>query len=205
MWKMPSKIALAVALILLPVGMMTALIVQGAVASPPQTARAPLPVGYSTDQQGAQAATEVKRRPYVSFAGHDSLIHSREFVRVTTREAWSELWERHLGDGLPQTAQGWPQIPEVDFNQCEVIAFFRGDAWNTNGEIVDSITDRGRSILIRFDSSTYQTAGPDGGGVQVTPFGMWVIPATTKPIVIEENVQGMIGRPPKWKQQHRFE
>ena len=145
------------------------------------------------------------QRPYVSFGGHYSLITERQFVRITTAEQWQKLWDRHRGEDIPRNALGWSAIPQVDFDTCLVVAFFRGNAWNTNGEFVVEMADRHDAVRIRFDSSTFQTAGPDGGGVRVTPFGMWVIPRTGKAIVIEENVQGLIGREPKWKEQHRFE
>jgi len=37
-----------------------------------------------------------------------------------------------------------------------------------------------------------------------TAYGMFVLPRTDKPIVLFENVQGLIGEPPIWKEKHRF-
>lgn len=143
--------------------------------------------------------------PAVSFIGHDSLITERRFARVTTKAEWVALLEEHLGDRMPMSLTDWPLPPVVDFDRYQIVAFFRGSAWNTNGEFVVSVEDRGADWLVRFDSSTFQTMGPDGGGMRATPFGIWILPRTSKPIVIEENVQGLIGKPPVWKEQHRFE
>ena len=55
--------------------------------------------------------------------------------------------------------------------------------------------DEPKLLRVRFDHKSYQTSGPDGGGERVQPFGMFVIPRTDKPIVLEENTQGLIGKP----------
>ena len=143
-------------------------------------------------------------RPYVSIAGHDSAITERRCVRVADAKTWAALWAEHRGDRLETNASGWPTTPAIDFDTCMVIAVFRGEAWNTNGEFVESIAEVDGAVRVRFDSSTFQTIGPDGGGVRVTSFGIWIIAKTARPIVVEENVQGMINRPPKWKEQWRF-
>ena len=36
-------------------------------------------------------------------------------------------------------------------------------------------------------------------------YGMWVLPRTLEPVVLIENVQGRLGEPPIWEEQHRFE
>lgn len=153
---------------------------------------------------GAPGPDGLPGKPYVALSGHDSAITERRCVRVTDAETWAALWKEHRGEKLETNASGWPTTPVIDFERCMVIAVFRGESWNANGEYVESIEEVDRHVRLRFDSHTFQTSGPDGGGVRVTPFGIWVIARTEKPIVIEENVQGLIGQPPKWKEQWRF-
>jgi hypothetical protein len=42
--------------------------------------------------------------------------------------------------------------------------------------------------------------GPNGGGVQATVYGFFVLPRSSKTVVLEENVQNYLGQPPEWKE-----
>ena len=44
-----------------------------------------------------------------------------------------------------------------------------------------------------------------GGGERVTPYAIYVLPRLNKPVVIEMNTQDMIGQPPVWTEQARFD
>ena len=57
---------------------------------------------------------------------------------------------------------------------------------------------------IRFDDKSYQTEGPNGGGKRVSPFGFFVLPRTELPIVLQQNVQSLIGEPPQWQERARL-
>jgi hypothetical protein len=111
----------------------------------------------------------------------------------------------HTGEEHRFGAHGAVGVPVIDFDRFEVVAYFRGDSWNSIGEYGESIQPGPDQVLIRYDSMSYQTAGPDGGGVKVKPFGIWVIDRSDRSIAMEENVQSLIGQPPIWKEQHRFE
>ena len=152
-----------------------------------------------------QAARMLPTKPYVTFMGHDSRITDIRFLRITDHESWVALWRDHRGAEMPKNASGWPNVPQVDFERCQVIAIFRGEGWNCNGEYLVSMTDRGAGWRLRVDSSTFQTFGPDGGGVRVTSYGMFVIPRGMGSITLESNVQALKGLPPEWKVEHRFD
>ncbi len=156
----------------------------------------------------ADAAAIVRSfKPLVSLLGHDSAIKDRRLVRITDKQSWEKLWTEHRGDDIEKAAGGsWPLFPLIDWDNCFVIAQFAGKTWNCNGEFVEAIDEHEDHITLFFDSATFQTAGPDGGGIRVTPFGIWVLPRIQgKPWVIQENVQGLIGEPPIWKEQARFD
>jgi hypothetical protein len=132
---------------------------------------------------------------------------------VTAEDEWVKLWSRHAGKpiraaygGRPAALEGDAQfIPALDFDRYMVIAIATGASWNSDGIQFVSAEENADRILFRFDHWSYQTAGPDGGGVRVAPFGFFVLPRSAKPIVVEENVQGLIGHPPKWKERARFD
>jgi hypothetical protein len=143
--------------------------------------------------------------PLVTFAGDGSKIAARRFVKVTSKDQWAALWLEHTGQAAAVGEYQWfynpGKVPEVDFEQCMVLGVFQGGRWNSAGIEVEEILADGKRTVVRFDDRSFQTEGPDGGGVQGRPFGLFVLPRDTKPIVLEENVQSLIGAPPEW--QHR--
>jgi hypothetical protein len=143
----------------------------------------------------------------VEWVGAHSRVTQPRFERVRTREQWEDLWHLHTGEGrrFKDTPYAYP--PRIDFGRFEIIAYFRGPSKNCDGEELVSSDRLDDATRLRFDSITYQTMAAPGekdDGVDCEPFGIWLIDRTTGPIVIEENVQGIIGQPPKWKEQHRF-
>jgi hypothetical protein len=165
--------------------------------------------GASAQQRAAPQLEENTGGAVVSWIGAHSKIVERKFERIRSQEEWENLWHTHTGEGKKFKDPVYAFPPRIDFKRCEVVAFFRGRATNHDGEEMVSIAPGADgSVLLRFDSLGYQTAAPPGQvdhGVACEPFGIWVIDRTDKPIVIEENVQSLIGQPPKWNEQHRFE
>lgn len=86
-----------------------------------------------------------------------------------------------------------------------VVAMFHGERWNTERLELVSRDEDERRLRVRFRGRYYQTGGPDGGGVKVTAYGIFVLARSSKPLVIEEDVQNYKHHPPKWKEQARFD
>ncbi len=164
------------------------------------------PAAFQPPPQSAQAMAEEKTIPVlVSWIGADSRIEKPRYARITTAEEWAKVWHEHKGTAPTPGGHGDLAVPRIDFSACVVIAVFQGKAYNSNGvEVVSAAEDAGR-MLVRFDDLSYQTMGPDGGGVEVSAYGLFVLPRTAKPVVLEEDVQGLIGQPPKWKERARFD
>ena len=80
------------------------------------------------------------------------------------------------------------------------IAIFLGKTWNSRG-VSATVSEDDERVRVRFDSISYQTIG---GADHVTPYGVLVIPRSAKEVVLEENVQGLIGGEPVWKVRARF-
>lgn len=146
--------------------------------------------------------------PYVTFRSGESKIKTRSYRKVTAFEDWADLWIEHTGAQRHDGKYNWfyneAGVPFVDFERCMVIAVFQGEGWNSAGVRVVTVAEEEERILLRFDDQSFQTSGPDGGGVRVTPFGIFVLPKSEKPVVLEENVQGLIGKPPIWKERARL-
>jgi len=148
--------------------------------------------------------------PYVSLSGPDGHVKEAGYVRITTREDWAKQWLRNLGE-KPSGKHGYDEyynpkrLPRVDFTRCFVLAIYKGECWNCTAIDVKSVDETKDRLRVRFRGRYYQTMGPDGGGEEVAPYGFFILPKTTKPIVIEEDVHGTIGGDPVWKERARLD
>jgi hypothetical protein len=143
-------------------------------------------------------------QPYVALTGADSAVAAPAYHRLRTPAELARVWLLHLGQPVPDGEHDFfynePGVPEVDFEACEVVAIFGGKGWNSAGFQVESVDDEATCRRLRFDHRSYQTEGPTGGGKRVTPYGFFVLPRTDLPLVLEEDVQSLIGAPPEWRQ-----
>ena len=144
----------------------------------------------------------------VALSGDDSRCTERSYHRVTSMQEWVQIWQKHkTGEASREYDLYFDELglPLVDFDGYMVIAIFQGSGWNNAGLKAVSITEEEDRVLFRFDNKTFQTAGPDGGGRKVTVYGFFVIPRSSKAVVLEENVQDILGDPPEWQERTRFE
>lgn len=145
--------------------------------------------------------------PCVALTGADSHVSERGYFRITTLKDWTRIWQEHKGLKQNEEYDVYSDpagLPLVDFERFMVIAVFQGRSWNSAGLRAVSIVEEQERIVFRFDDKSYQTAGPDGGGKQVSAYGFFVIARSTKAVVLEENVQGLIGKAPVWKERITF-
>lgn len=168
-------------------------------SSPQQTA-SPAPAAPQTAKDGKSIA------PYVTWWGPDSAVKEPTFLKITSEDAWTSLWEKHTGGPLKRDNIQRPVgLPAINFDQCMVVAIFNGKRHNTNGIVIKSIVDAGEKIVLHYDESTYQVAYSLNAGEKMPsppdlhPFGIFVLPKSDKPIEVEENVQGLKNEPAKWK------
>ncbi|MEX2219739.1 MAG: hypothetical protein WD749_13380 [Phycisphaerales bacterium] len=151
-------------------------------------------------QQGARAAP-----PLVQWTGAHSKKTEAGFVLVRDDAAWRTLWAEHEGARTDE-----PYVftrhaaPKIDFDRCLVVAYFAGKRTNQDGAVAEAVEQVGGATRLRFHPSTFQTAGPGGGAQSVTPYAMWVIPATNAPVVIEEARRSLKDEPVRWEEVKRF-
>lgn len=144
-------------------------------------------------------------KPLTWWSGPASEVRKPDYAVARSEGEWLELWTRHSGKPAPRNHIGQVMdAPIVDFEQCMVVAIFKGDSWNSNGVFIASVVEDGDVLRVRFDERTYQTAGPNGGGVKVRPYGLFILPRIEKTVVIEENVQNLKNHPEKWRERGRI-
>lgn len=162
----------------------------------------------SPPQEPTGVAQGAVVRPAVALTGRDSAVERGSFHRVQEPQELARLWLLHRGLAAPKGDHDFfyndAGVPEVDFAGYEVLVLFGGATVNSAGFHVESIADDAQRRVVRYDHKHFQTEGPDGGGKTTRPFAFFVLPRTKLPIVLEEDVQGMSGQPPVWKEQARL-
>ena len=155
-------------------------------------------------------------KPCVTITGADSHITELGYHRLLTSDSWTKLWQKHKGADTNKEYDSYYDplgLPVVDFENYMVIAIFQGSRFNSAGLSAESFLENDESITIRFDDKHYQTAsfsfgdGADannGGAEKATVYGFFILPKSNKTVLLEENVQGLIGKPPVWKQRFKF-
>lgn len=160
------------------------------------------PVGSGGPAAGEDNAQQTIH-PYVTLTGTDSHVKERSYFRVTSQDEWIGTWHRHQGAKGSKDYDLFYNplgLPYIDFERCMVIAVFQGSGWNSAGLRASQILEENAQIVLRFEDKHYQTGGADGGGRKVSVYGFFVLPRSSKTVVLEENVQGYKGRPPVWKE-----
>ena len=163
---------------------------------------------------------------HVTWRGAHSRIAERCQYRITSEKEWVDLWLRHVGykpEGEQYEVWSNPaDVPRVDFDEYMIVAIFSGRSVNCDGMEAVSVMEETECLRFRFRGMFYQTFKIHGEGhflssaanseaalfdgpVHTTPYAMLVVPRSTKPLVLEENVQSQIGAPPAWKERQRFE
>ncbi len=156
-----------------------------------------------------------KVRPVVVWTGTDSKQSKESFARCTSPKEWQATWKAHT-DRLGGADE--PACPQVDFDSYTVIAIFRKRSRLRISEVVEEQD----CVRVRYQPWGDQIAfipGPKGSSVKVLEsgrgeidlnkpyllsFAFIVLPKGAKAIILEEDVQSVIGDPPVWKECAKF-
>lgn len=171
------------------------------------TAAALAALGFTAQPEPREPAAREPGKALMVMTGRSSEVRTESFRIASSQALFDKAWLEHMGEGVEKAAQGWPMPPRVDFTACEVVFVFGGDRVNCNGYRVEDIIEVEDAVTIRYDAITFQTAsfgGEPDEGVKARPWAMVLIPATEKTVFLEENVQGLIGGDPVWKQRVIF-
>jgi hypothetical protein len=108
------------------------------------------------------------------FSGQTSGIQEARFTAVTNTEDWKKLWKTHTNNITPP-----PDIPTIDFEKKDVIAYFMGTQ-NTGGysvqiTSVEETTWDGKPARIVHTKITTPPAGSINTMALTQPYAMKVV------------------------------
>ena len=153
------------------------------------------------------AAKDADRKPTspsVTLTGTDSHVKERGYHLVTSEAEWIKIWQRHKGAKEAKDYDLFYNplgLPYIDFEKYVVIAIFQGSGVNSAGLKAVEVLEDKTSIVFRYKDKFYQTDGDVKGA---TVYGFFVLPRSNKTVVLEEDVQNLIGKPPVWKERVRL-
>jgi hypothetical protein len=172
-------------------------------------------MAIAADSVGFAADPPRKVKPVVVWTGTDSKQAKDSFARCGSPKDWQATWNAHCGQEKPADL---PTCPEVDFDSYMVIAVFR----KTSRIRVSEIVEEKECVRVRYQPWGNQIVfvpGPDAGTVKVVELGRGeldpdkpymlsfafvVLPKANKAVVLEEDIQDLIGKPPVWKERAKF-
>ena len=141
-------------------------------------------------------------KPLIALHGRNSKIKKPKVVRITTAEDWQALWMEHkTGSAKPTDIPGDLEYADLDFKKVMAIGMFQGEGSHFAGFSSHSISEVEGRILVRVTAHTYQS-GPETPATQA--WGILILPRSDKEVVLEHDVQHLLGEPPKWKEWTRF-
>ncbi|RYF50930.1 MAG: hypothetical protein EOO38_04465 [Cytophagaceae bacterium] len=147
----------------------------------------------------AIAQVPASSAPLVALSGTDSRIVKPSFKRITSDKEWANLWQQHTG----KTASEYydqSHMPRVNFDNCMVIAIFSGSSLSNDGVSALSVTEQPEKVVLRYSNRYLQIEMPDAKTKKKAAingaFGMFVLPRSTKPVVLEEAFITRKGKPP---------
>ncbi|MHC4841101.1 MAG: hypothetical protein ACYTDT_09130 [Planctomycetota bacterium] len=158
-------------------------------------------IQHWVDESVTQHEDDIREEPAIEWKvgqrweGSDSAAKERQIIIARDEKAWIGIWDIHR----PKREKFI--LPQVDFNTHIVLAVFGGEKFNSRGYYIDSVLGGRNSMIIRIDENTYQTAGK---AVKAGPYGFWVLP-NHRSITVEENVQGLLNKPPLWNKIKAYE
>jgi hypothetical protein len=163
---------------------------------------------------GAELPRKVK--PVVVWTGTDSKQAKDSFSRCCSPADWLAIWKAHSGREGNAERVGYP---EVDFDSYMVIAVFQ----KTSRLRLVEVVEEKECVRVRSQPWGNQIAfiptNVNGFEVKVfdlgrglidlekpypLSFAFVVLPKGNKAVILEEDVQDLIGKSPVWKERARF-
>jgi hypothetical protein len=157
---------------------------------------APVSVVFAAAPLSVNASEEAGStvQPLVVISDDNSHVAIPALEVVRTRDAWRRVWATHVGKDVDSVDA--PTM-DVDFDRCMVVATFRGQKVNTSKVSIESIARDEGTLRIRLSDVGYQSSGK---GESKRPFAFVVLAKSDDGVVVEENVQRYLGRPPVWRE-----
>jgi hypothetical protein len=146
-------------------------------------------------------------KPVVVWTGTDSKQAKESFACCRSQAEWEASWNKH--QGRDEKAEGQP-CPQVDFDTHMVIVLFHGESSQNHGIDVVSVSEERECVRLRYRPSWYQVgvsregaAGPPRSHATQS-YAFVVLPRSRKAVVLEEDIQHYIGKPPEWEERAKL-
>ena len=156
---------------------------------------------WSSTTQGEEKEKAVK--PLLALDGRESKNTKAGYHRIESPEAWKALWLRHntgteKPDKIPVTM---PQA-EVDFSRCMIVAVFQGKEELCDGYKVHSVLETNDNITVRIQARSFAVG--DTTVPKTAAWGIFVLPRSTKQLLVELDTKSDKSDPPKWTKVAEF-
>jgi hypothetical protein len=143
-------------------------------------------------------------KPVIVWTGTDSKRAKESFSCCRSQAEWEASWHKHQGGD--ERADGQP-CPQVDFDTHMVIVIFHGESGQNHGIDILSISEERECVRLRYKPSWFQVAFREGEarrGYATQSYAFAVLPRSRKAVVLEEDVQHYIGKPPEWEERAKL-
>jgi len=153
-------------------------------------------------------------KPLMEWSGNDSKQPTQELAICRAQEQWEANWKKHGGNPA--------NCPRFDFDTQMMVVFFRGKS-GEDAFVLSEVLEEGEQSHLRFTPICHQVGEPQDANLPINDstsepkksprdvtdnrpclFDFVLLPKSSKTISIEENVQTELGKPPIWREQHRF-
>lgn len=161
-----------------------------------------------SDQPEEQIAIELclfgsfdcaKIRPIITvtkeWKGTDSKIRQPEYHRILTQADWDALWKRHRGENASS--------PSVNFSTQMVVAIFTGASGSSG--LAAKAVEHEDDVVVYFYNRVYQSVTGHIEEVIPTPFGFFMLPRSSKKLIIKQRHESMIVPTGAWDTVKEFE
>jgi hypothetical protein len=146
-------------------------------------------------------------KPAMVWTGTDSKQAKESFARLGSQKDWEDTWHKHRG--RDKIADSWT-CPEIDFDSYMVVAIFHGKSYQNNGIKITAVSEEKDLVRVRYKPTWYQVAivrgreGDDAHSYDTQSYAFIVLPKSSKAILLEEDVHGINGEPPVWKERAKL-
>ncbi len=167
---------------------------------------------YLLDVLPAQAPTPFQKiTPVIILSGNDSKQTRKSYWRCDAQYEWQAAWQKHNGHEA--------LLPTNDFENYMVVVIFLNKGESDVGIVIHAVEESKDIVRLRYKPFTYQIASanfaPNGfvntSNTENTAkkkdnqcFAFVILHKTSKPIVIEEDVQSLLTSPPSYKERVRL-
>jgi hypothetical protein len=173
-----------------------------------------------------------RAKPCVVITGANSRVAEPRYRRIASEEEWATMWQEHKGRKPTKPYDFFYDplaLPRIAFDAYMVVAIFEGTGWNSAGLEAVSISEEASRVVFRFKRKSYSTIrsyesdlGPElpldelerrvlseveragDQGDKVNVYGFFVLPRSTKTLVLEVDARHEKRGPPAWKERAVF-